>query len=63
MEHAWRVAHRFPGKHTWQELNELIRFDSGVDEPYFNDEEDYFDAVEDGFVKFDGTDTTIWIDD
>ena len=60
---AWRVIHTFPGKHDWQELNELIRFDSGVDEPYCETEEDYNQAVRDGFIKFYGDNTTVWIDD
>ena len=60
---AWRIAHIFNGKHTWQELNELIRFDSGVEEDYCETEEDYIQAVKDGFIKFDGNNTTIYIDD
>ena len=60
---AWRVAHTFPGNPTWQKLNELIRFDSGVSEPYCETESDYNQAVKEGFIKFDGNNTTIWIDD
>ena len=60
---AWRIAHTFPGVYTWQELNEMIRFDSGVQEPYFANEEDYIKAVKDGWVRFDDNKTTIYIDD
>ena len=60
---AWRVAHIFEGKHDWKELNELIQFDSGVQEPYCESEEDYVRAVRDGFIKFDGNRTTVWVDD
>ena len=60
---AWRIAHTFPGNPTWQELIELVRFDSGVQEPYCDTEADYNQAVKDGFIKFDGNNTTIYIDD
>lgn len=63
MKNAYRIIHHFPGQHTWQELNDLIRFDSGVEEPYCETEEDYIRAVKDGFIKFDGKETTVWIDD
>ena len=60
---GWHIIHRFNGNPGWQELNELIRFDSGVEEPYCETEEDYLKAVKDGFIKFDGKDTTIWSDE
>lgn len=63
MKSTWRIAHRFPGNPTWEELNALIMEDSGVQEPYCETEEDYQRAVRDGFIKFDGKETTIWIDD
>jgi len=62
MKAGWHVVHRFPGEHTWQELNELIRFDSGVQEPYCETEEDYLKAVRDGWIRFDGKETTVWCD-
>lgn len=63
MKSTWRIEHRFPGKHDWKELNNLIRFDSGVEEPYCETEEDYNRAVKEGFIKFDGKETTVWVDD
>jgi len=63
MKSAWRIIHRFPGNPSWEELNRLIAFDSGVKEPYCETEEDYKQAVKEGFIKFDGTETTVWIDD
>ena len=63
MKSAFRIIHRFPGKHTWQELNELIKFDSGVQEPYCETEEDYNMAVREGFIRYDGKETTVWVDD
>lgn len=59
---GWHIVHKFPGKHAWQELNDLIRFDSGVEEPYCETEEDYNKAVSEGWIEFDGTDTIIWCD-
>lgn len=63
MKSTFRIIHRFPGKHTWQELNELIKFDSGVQEPYCETEEDYNMAVREGFIRYDGKETTVWVDD
>ena len=60
---AYRAIHRFPGKPSWQELNELIRMDSGCDEDFFDTEDDYKRAVRDGFVKYDLYYTTIYVDD
>ena len=59
---GWHIIHRFHGQHTWQELNDLIRFDSGVSEPYCETEEDYNKAVKEGWIEFDGKDTIIWCD-
>ncbi len=59
---GWHIIHRFPGRHDWTELNNLIRFDSGVDEPYCETEEDYQRAVKEGWIEFDGTDTIVWAD-
>ena len=59
---GFTLLHRFPGKHDWQELNDLIRFDSGVEEPYCETEEDYNLAVKDGFIKFEDGVTTVWED-
>lgn len=61
--HAFRPIHRFAGRQDWQKLNELIEFDSGVEEPMYETEEDYKRAVRDGFVTYDGYYTTIWVDD
>ena len=59
---GYTLIHRFPGKHTWEELNDLIRFDSGVEEPYCETEADYNEAVREGFVKFEDGVTTVWED-
>lgn len=61
--HAFRPIHRFAGRQEWQKLNELIEFDSGVEEPMYETEDDYKRAVRDGFVTYDGYYTTIWVDD
>lgn len=61
-KYGWHIIHRFAGNPTWQELNEMIRFASGVEEPYCETEEDYKQAVKEGFIKFDGQTTTIWCD-
>lgn len=61
-ETGYTVIHRFAGNPDWQELNRLIEFDSGVDEPYCETEEDYRRAVHDGFIRFDGYYTTIYED-
>lgn len=63
MKTAFRMIHSFDGAYTWEELNNKIRFDSGVDEPYCKTEEDYNRAVKEGFIRFDGQKTTVWIDD
>lgn len=60
--HAFTPIHRFAGRQDWQKLNELIEFDSGVEEPMYETEEDYKRAVRDGFVTYDGYYTTIWED-
>lgn len=60
--HAFTPIHRFAGRHDWQKLNELIEFDSGVEEPMYETEDDYKRAVRDGFVTYDGYYTTIWED-
>ena len=54
--------HRFAGRHNWQDLNHLIEFDSGVNEPYCETEDDYNRAIRDGFISFDGYYTTVWED-
>ena len=60
---AWRVIHTFNGNPGWRELNKLIRQDSGVEEPFFNSIEEYQQSVKEGFVKYDGRKTTVWLDD
>ena len=59
---GYTLLHRFTGEHSWQELNELIREESGVQEPYCETEEDYREAVREGFVKFEDGVTTVWED-
>ena len=59
---GYKAIHRFAGNPGWQELNELIRFDSGVQEDYCETEEDYIQAVREGFIKYDGYYTTIYED-
>lgn len=63
MKTAFRMIHSFDGAYTWKELNDKIRFDSGIEEPYCETEEDYNRAVKEGFIKFDGKQTTVWVDD
>ena len=59
---GWHIIHRFPGARSWQELNRLIRYDSGADEDYCETEEDYERAVKEGWIRFDGHETTVWCD-
>lgn len=59
---GWHILHRFEGNPDWRELNRLIAFDSGNDEPYCGSEEDYQQAVKEGWIKFDGKVTTVWAD-
>lgn len=59
---GWHIIHRFDGNPDWQELNRLIQFDSGVEEPYCETEADYQQAVREGWIKFDGKETTVWAD-
>lgn len=59
---GWHIIHRFKGNPSWQKLNDLIRFDSGVEEPYCETESDYRQAVKDGWIRFDGKETTVWAD-
>lgn len=61
-ESGWTAIHRFVGNPGWQELNDLIREDSGVQEDYCETENDYRQAVRDGFIKYDGYYTTIYED-
>lgn len=60
---AFRPVHRFIGKPGWQELNDLIREDSGCDEDYCETENDYKQGVREGFIKYDGYYTTVFVDD
>lgn len=63
-KHAWKLLYRFAGaKLTREQLNNLIAFESGDPEPFFPTEDDFKQAVRDGFVKWDNYYTTIWIDD
>lgn len=59
---GWHIIHQFAGNPTWEELNKLIAFDSGVEEPYCETEEDYKQAVKEGWIKYDGKTTTVWED-
>lgn len=61
-KYGWHIIHKFKGHPDWKKLNELIRFDSGIEEPYCESEEDYNQAVKEGWIKFDGKETTIWCD-
>lgn len=61
-KNGWHIIHKFPGNPSWQELNDLIRFDSGVEEPYCEDEDAYNQAVREGWIRYDGTTTTVWCD-
>ena len=62
-ESGYRPIHRFAGDPGWTELNSLIAEDSGINEPYCETEEDYKRAVKDGFIKYDGYYTTVYVDD
>lgn len=63
-KHAWRLLYRFAGSKLDREtLNRLISFESGDLENFFETDDDYCQAVRDGFVKWDNYYTTIWIDD
>lgn len=59
---GWHIIYRFPGNPDWEQLNDLISFETGSDVPFFETEEDYNQAVSEGFVKFDGKETAIWCD-
>ena len=61
-KHGWHVLFRFAGEHTWQELNDLIRFETGNVEPFFTDEDAYNTEVKYGFVKYDGRETIVLAD-
>lgn len=50
---------KIPGKHDWQELNALVKFETGTEEDWFESEADYLDAIRQGFVEFDGKDTIL----
>lgn len=60
---GYRPIHRFVGNPSWQELNDLIREDSGCPEDFFETEDDYRLEVRSGFVQYDGYYTTIYVDD
>ena len=60
---GYRAIHRFAGNPNWSTLNDLIRFDSGCEEDYCETENDYRQAVHDGFIRFDGYYTTVYVDD
>ena len=63
-KHAWRLLYRFPGsKLSREQINNFISFDSGDPEEFFPTDADYKKAIADGFVKWDGYYTTIWVDD
>ena len=58
---AYRVMCRIPGKHDWQVLNRLIELETGC--TYCETEEEYNEAVRNGFITYDCYYTTVWIDD
>lgn len=60
---GWYVAYEFPGKPSYEEMNQEIRLESGDGEPFFADKEDYEQAVREGMVRYDGSVTTIWAED
>lgn len=59
---GYTLLHHFPGELNWEELNAAIRFDSGVEEPYCETEDDFRQAIRDGFVKIEDGVTTVWED-
>ena len=60
---GFTARYRYAGKPDWQELNELIRHDDGIEEPFFEDEDAYKLGVREGFVRYDGYYTTIYFDE
>lgn len=63
-KHAYRLLYRFPGNRPSREkLNELIRYEDGSEEDFFENDEAFKQAIKEGFVKWDWYYTTIWIDD
>lgn len=63
MKNGYTLVCRIPGQHTWQELNELYKAETGLDFDVFESEADYQKALREGFVEFDGKDTTFWADE
>ena len=59
---GWHIAYRFAGKLNRQELNEKIRFETGVEEPFCETEEDFDRAIKEGWITFDGNETIVWED-
>ena len=63
MKNGYTQVCRIPGHHSWQELNELIKAEIGLDLDMFETEADYQQALREGFVELDGADTIIWADE
>jgi len=59
---GYSLLYWFPGNPSWQELNDMIRFEDGNEEDFFSAEADFNEAVRTGFVKIGNICTTIWED-
>ena len=58
---AWNVLCRLEGQYMdYETLNAAIERETGC--PYLESEEDYKQAIKEGFITYDGYYTTIWID-
>lgn len=62
MKASWHIIFRFPGNPDWEQLNDLISFETGSDVPFFETENDYNLSLLEGFITFDGKETTVWAD-
>lgn len=54
---------RFHGHLNLEELNDAIRAEFGDDTLCFESEEDYSNAIKQGFIEFDGNDTLLLSDE
>lgn len=59
---GWHIVHSFDGRLDWEALNAAIAFDSGIDEPYCDTEEEYKQGIRDGWIRFENGKTNIYAD-
>ena len=62
MKTGWKTMFVFEGEYDFEGLNKLIAFETGSNDSCFQTEEDYNNALRDGFITFDGKKTTVWMD-